>query len=98
MQFLGHDIAFWIAAIVAALIKTLTSEATSLCRAVVSFTAALFFAWAFTDAALDWLRLDPAIYKVPGAVVVAYTCDGAMRVALTLIADPERIIRAWRGK
>jgi hypothetical protein len=97
----GHDWAFWLAATGAALVKLFTSQYQSFFRSCVTVAAAVFCAVVFTDAACDWFRLAPETYKVPMAALLALTGEALLRLALSLLDDPKRIldvIRAWRGK
>lgn len=99
MQLLGQDHKVWIAIAVATAFKLMTSKDMSLPRAVASVVAAVFSAWAFTDAALDLFSLNPATYQIPIAALLALTGEGAMRWLTS--ATPESfidLIRKVRGK
>lgn len=101
MMLFGHDIAFWAAAIGAALVKLFTSQYQSLFRSIVTVAAAVFCAVTFTEAALDWFRLSADTYKVPMAALLALTGESLLRLILSFVDEPKRIldvIRAWRGK
>lgn len=90
------DPAFLISALGATIIKIATSPYHSLFRSIVTVLAALFSAWAFTDAALTLLGLDPAIYRNPMAAVLALTGEGVMRFVIGLSANPEKALDLWR--
>lgn len=62
------DFKFWIAVVGAALIRVVTSERKSFVRSMLTVGMAVFSAWTFTDATLDWFNLPPATYRYPIAV------------------------------
>ena len=101
----GQDPMFWASAMIAAALRVLLAERMHMRRALVSFTTAVFAAWAFTDAVLHWLDLDADIYKYPIAACVAVTAENIVRIFLMSTRDTRafadlfaRIIQAWRGK
>ena len=100
-MFLGQSLAFWVAIIGAIVVKLLTSPYHSLLRAVSTVFAALFAAYIFTDAAVDWIGLDPEKYTVPMAALLALTGEGLMRMVVKITSDYKEIlniIREWRGR
>ena len=97
----GQDNSFWIAAIVAAAIKVAASDKFHIARALITFSTAVFCAWAFTGAILDWMNLKPETYTVPMAALVAVTGENLMRLTMIATSDMRHvvtIIKAWRGK
>lgn len=96
----GHDLSFWWAVIAAVVVKIVTSQYHSIWRASGTVFAAVFFAYFFTDAAVDWLNLNSETYKAPVAALLALTGEGLMRMAFGWMNNPQfltDIIRAWRG-
>ena len=96
MEFDGHDIRFWIAAVLASIAKVALSRTQSLFSAIVTVAVALFCAWAFTEPTLVWLELAPEYFEVPMAALWALVGEGIMRWLIGL--NPERLIRIWRGQ
>ena len=90
------DLRFWLAVAGAAFIKLMTSPWHSPTRAVITVSAAVFSAWAFTDPVVDWLKLDPELYRNAVAAVLALTGEGLMRWLINI--TPERFIEVWRGR
>lgn len=99
MQLLGQDHKFWVAIAVATAFKIMTSRDMSIPRAAATVVAAVFSAWAFTDAVLDLFSLNPETYQIPVAALLALTGEGAMRWLTS--ATPESfvdLIKRVRGK
>lgn len=95
------DIKFWIAVVGAALIRVITSERKSFVRSMLTVGMAVFAAWTFTDAALDWFNLPPATYRYPIAALLALTGEGVMRAIINAVNDPGfgiDLYNRWRGK
>lgn len=100
MMFFDFDPRFWIASFGAALVRLVTSERRSLVQSVILVATAVFAAWAFTDAVLDWLALPEHIYRTPVTALVALTGENLMRWVLRMSEDPGRLIdfiKAWLG-
>lgn len=98
MQFLGQDHKFWIVIAGATLFKIMTSKNASPMRAAASIVAAVFCAWAFTDAIVDLFSLDPDTYQNPIAALLALTGEGVMMWLIR--ATPESLadfIKKLRG-
>lgn len=95
-MFLGHDLQFWIALGLATIVRIATSPFHSFWRAILMILTSVFVAWVFTDSAVDWLHLDPTIYRAPMGALLALTADGFVRVALNIGQDPSQIIKLWR--
>lgn len=100
-----HDLAFWLAAGGATVVKILTSEYGGPVRLFATVVAAIFSAYFFTPPAMHILGLDPEVYTTVIAAVMALTGEGlmrwAMRMADSLPSEPSKIIelfRQWRGK
>ncbi|MCG6115126.1 MAG: hypothetical protein MEQ84_07990 [Mesorhizobium sp.] len=96
----GHDLSFWVAVAAAVIFKVVTSQFQSLWRAFATVFAAVFFAYFFTDAAVDWLQLDPETYKAPVAALLALTGEGITRLVFGWLNNPDiltDVIKAWRG-
>ncbi len=94
MMFLGHELSFWIAVILATIFKLLTSTIVSPLRALITILAAFFAAWAFTDPVIHWLGWDAATYKVPMAALLTLTGEGIMRSLTTL--NLEKLVALWK--
>lgn len=97
---LGHDLSFWIAIVGAIAIKMVTSETHSLKRAVTVIVAAVFTAWAFTDAILHWLQLARDTYQIPVAALLALTGESIMRMLMSVktFSDLAAAVNILRGK
>lgn len=88
MNFLGHDWSFWAALLGAALVRVLTSPFHSFWRAAAQVFISVFMAWLLTDSVVDYLHLNPEIYRVPMGGLIALTADGLVRMALNWAAHP----------
>lgn len=100
MVFFGHDLAFWFAALGAAVLKIILSPWLGLVKGLLSVAAALLVAIIFTDPLLVYLNMNPAVYKNAVAALVALTGEGIVRWLLQLVSDPAKIlafVKAWRG-
>ncbi len=100
MNFLGHDLSFWVALILATAVRVFTSPFHSVWRSALMVLTSVFVAWVFADPVVDWLHLDPAVYKAAVGALLALTADGFVRVALNIATDPSqlfRILRRLRG-
>jgi hypothetical protein len=94
-----HDMAFWLSAAGATVIKILTSQYGGPIRMAASVLAALFSAYFFTSPALHFLGLDPEVYTTLMAAVMALTGEGIMRFIISLSNNPEKVIdlfQLWR--
>jgi len=102
MNFFGQDVNFWIAAGCATMIKLFSSPYHSFLRAVLTVFAAIFSAYFFTEPALDYLRLNPEIYRAPVAAIVALTGEGVMRALIEASLNPQKwladVVSKWRAK
>lgn len=96
MNLFGHDWSFWVALVGAALIRVATSPFHSLPRAAIMVATSVFVAWVSTDAAVDFLKLDPLIYKAPVGAVLALSADGIIRLFFTFWEDPEKVLEMWK--
>jgi len=96
MNFSGYDLEFWLAALGAALLKVITSPKHSITRSATTIAAAVFCAWAFTDAVLVYLELDPESYTIATAALIALTGENVTRWVMDL--SPEKIIALWKGR
>lgn len=96
MNFLGHDLTFWVALVGAAIIRVATSPFHSWTRSIVMVVTSVFFAWLLTDPVLTWLALDPAVYKAAVGGILALTADGLVRWVLNLSNDPAKILDVWQ--
>lgn len=85
---MNNDWTFWIALVGAALLRVLTSPFHSLLRAAIQVFVSVFIAWLFTDAAVDYLHLNPMVYRAPMGGLIALTADGLVRLALAWVANP----------
>lgn len=101
MNFFGHDWAFWAALIGASAIKVMTSPYHSFFRAVVMVITSVFIAWLLTDPVVDFLKLDPGVYKAAVGGLLALTADGLVRLLLTWASNPGELVdlvNRLRGK
>lgn len=96
MNLFGHDWTFWVALIGAALIRVATSPFHSIPRAVIMVGTSVFIAWLLTDAVVDFLKLNPLIYKAPVGGLLALSADGLVRLFFTYLEKPEAVIELWR--
>lgn len=85
---------FWLAIAGATVFKLMTSPFYSLSRAIVTVVAAIFTAWVFTDAALDFLHLPAHTYREPVAAVLALMGEGSMRWLIHM--TPEKFLQSWK--
>ena len=100
MNVFGHDIAFWFAAIGAAMFKILLSPWMGLWKGLASVAAALFCAIVFTEPVLGYLNMDPETYKAALAALIALTGEGVFRWLLQIATEPGKIadiIKYLRG-
>lgn len=100
MVFFGHDLAFWFAALGAAVLKIILSPWLGVVKGVISVASALLVAIIFTDPLLAYLNLNPTVYRNAVAALVALTGEGVVRWLLQLVSDPTKIlavVKAWRG-
>lgn len=96
MNFFGNDWTFWFAIIVATIVRVMSSPYHSVLRAGVMIVTSLIFAVVFVDPVLDWLKLDPEIYRTAVAVLIAFTADGIMRLIILASTNPAEVIDLWR--
>jgi dolichol kinase len=93
----GHDLYFWIAVAGAVFFKMFTSERRrSFAQTAGMVIAAVFFAWAFTGAVLHFFSLNPEIYEIPVAALVALTGENVARWIVS--ATPIDVMKLWRGQ
>jgi hypothetical protein len=100
MNFFGHDLLFWVAAVGATILKILLSPWAGFLRAAISVASALFLAVVFTEALVSYLSLNPDTYRTPVAALVALTGEGLTRWLLQLVDDPKKLVslfKVWRG-
>lgn len=88
MNIFGQDWTFWVALVGAALVRVLTSPFHSVLRSGAQVFISVFVAWLLTDAAVDYMHLDPTVYRVPMGGLIALTADGLVRMALNWAANP----------
>jgi uncharacterized membrane protein YpjA len=89
---LNNDWTFWIGIAIAALVRVATSPFHSLGRAFLQIAVSLAVAWLFTDAVVDYLHLNPAIYRVPMGALLALTADGIVRAILSTSGNPRTLL------
>lgn len=97
----GHDIAFWLSTIGAAIVKLFLTPFNGIIATVTSFAAAIFFAVVFTDPVLNYLNLNPDSYKIGVAAVVALTGEGVAKRILGILADQNAtlsLLQIWKNK
>ena len=96
VEFDGHDIRFWISALLAAGIKVVLSRTQSVISGAVTVAVAVFCAWTFTEPTLIWLELKPEYFEIPAAALWALVGEGVVRWLIGL--NPDRLIKLWRGQ
>lgn len=98
---MSFDPYFWAAVIGATILKVATSAYFSLWRAILTVFAAIFCAYVFTDAAVDFLGLNPHTYRIPMAALLALMGESFIRMVIGWLEDNKEfistVIRAWRG-
>lgn len=95
----GHDPMFWIAVALATAVKLFTSQYQSFLRAVATVMAAVFSAYFFTDPAINFLSLDPDVYKAAVAALLALTGEGIIRLVIGWSEKPTSFLdflERWR--
>lgn len=95
-----HDLAFWLAAIGATIVKLITAPYKGFLQAFSTVFAAIFSAYFLTEPAMDLLGLDPEVYTTAMAALMALTGEGVMRWLIGASNDPTKVfdaIRQWRG-
>lgn len=100
MNVLGHDVAFWFAALGSAMLKILLSPWMGFWKGAISVASALFCAIVFTEPVLDYLNLNPETYKAALAALIALTGEGVVRWLLQIATEPGKLakaIKALRG-
>ncbi len=102
MNLFNHDWSFWVAILGATVVKLFASPYHSVWRALLTVFAAVFSAYFFTNAALDYLNLNPDVYRSPVAAVVALTGEGLMRALIEASVNPQKwfggVIARWKIK
>lgn len=101
MQIFGHDISVWVAVLLAAVFKLVTSPTMTWFRSLVSVSAALFGAWVFTNPVLFFMELDRDAYTIPVAVLLGLTGEGLMKWAIFAANNPKEaldFLRVWRAR
>lgn len=89
---MNNDWTFWLALMGAALLRVVTSPFHSIARAILQIAVSLVFAWIFTDAVVDYLHLNPVIYRVPMGALLALTADGIVRAILSTAGNPKTLL------
>lgn len=88
---MNNDWTFWIALVGAAIIRVLTSPFHSLVRAATQIVVSVFIAWLFTDAVVDYLHLNPTVYRAPMGGLLALTADGLIRLVLNQVTSAGKL-------
>ena len=96
MSFFGHDITFWVALLGATAIRVFTSPFHSIFRAAVMVFISVFMAWLLTEPVVDWMRLDPAVYKAPIGGLIALSADGVVRLGFEFLRNPSAAVDLYR--
>ncbi len=91
----GHDLQFWVTVSIAALIKWLFSTYDRWRIGLASLAAAIFIPWLFTRPVLDWMALNPDIYTLPTAGLLAWGGEQLIKAIISL--DLKGAIALWRG-
>ena len=79
MNWLEHDLKFWVAVAGATVLKLMTSREHSLWKTSFTVFCAVGSAWLLTDPIVDLMGWDPLVYKAPAAALVALTAEGVVR-------------------
>lgn len=95
---MDFDWRFWAALFGAAMVRVLTSPFHSVLRAAIQVFVSVFVAWLATDAAVDYLHLNPEVYRVPMGGLIALTADGLVRAALAWAANPSSPLAVFKGR
>ncbi len=85
----GIRLNFWAAILGAMLVRNLFCEHPSIRSSISESCAAMFIAWSFTDATLDYLGLDPQLYIVPVAAIWVLTGEVVARALVLTSKDPK---------
>lgn len=102
-----EEASFWIAVITAICVRIFVSinanESPKIIalRAVLAFIVGIFSAVIFTDAVLYYRSLDPNIFTIPVAALIALTAESVVRFIVHIIPKDSRavvdLLKAWRG-
>ena len=98
MTELWHRIEFWVAVIVAAIIKVLLSENLAKTAVAVSIVSGLFAAAFGAHPLLDWLELDPVIYGPLIGGLLALTGESVVRLVVQWSPDNSVIGHLFKGR
>lgn len=91
----GHEPAFWVAVVIAAAFKWLTSERQSWRVSLAGALSAVGCAWLFTDAVVAYLDWNPETYKAPTAAIIALMGENIMRSLSKM--DLDKLVQIWKG-
>lgn len=91
----GHDIQFWITVGIAAAIKWLFSTYQSWRVSIASLCTAIFIPWLFTPAVMDWMGLEPEIYTLPTAGLLAWSGEQLIKGLMAM--DLKSVVSAIKG-
>ena len=91
----GHDFQFWITVGIAAMIKFFLSTYHSWRVGIASLAAAIFVPWLFTLPVLDWMDLNPDIYTLPTAGLLAWSGEQLIKGLAAM--DLKSVVAAIRG-
>lgn len=83
---------FWIAVLVALLVKIKTSAQLGAWQVITTILVAVGAAWVGTDYASEVFGVPQAV----AAAIVTLTAEGAMRWLLLLVNDPKQAIDLWK--
>lgn len=92
----GHDFQFWVTVGIAAAIKWMLSTYQSWRIGIASLTAAIFVPWLFTWPVLDWLELNPEIYTLPTAGLLAWSGEQLIKGIMAM--DLKGLLAIVRGQ
>lgn len=81
------DPTLWIAAIGAAIVRALTVPHETFVKGLLDVGVSVFCSWAFTNAVVDQLSLDPEIYTAPMSALIALTASGLVRALIVVSRD-----------
>ena len=92
-----HDLSFWVAILLAIIVKILTSPVQSVFRTITTMTAAIFAAWAFTDPVIHWTGAAPDVWTTPTAALLALTGENLVRKLIMWVDDPKQAFDLWKA-
>lgn len=94
-----EDWRYYLAMVAAALFKVVLSKTLTFKQSAVSFALGVFSAWVFTRPLIHWAGLDPEVYMVPTAAIIALTGEQIVRRIIRYSERPNDLkndIKEWK--